>query len=106
MPRKLFLALCSVAPVSLAFTFVNPASHGGQTSFAKNIVYAEKSKVQVEWTVGDDGQDATVVLWQVDPRTSLPTDDIPETLGDLEYIAGMSISHFMSMVGSMLIENL
>ncbi|POS80913.1 hypothetical protein DHEL01_v200680 [Diaporthe helianthi] len=87
MLRKLVLALCSVSPVALAFTFVSPASHGGQTSFTKNIVYTEKSKVQIEWTVGDDGQDATVVLWQVDLRTSLATDDIPETLGDLEYIA-------------------
>lgn len=105
MLRKLFLALGSVTPVALAFVFVNPASHGGQTSFTKNIVYAEKSKVQVEWTVGDDGQDATVVLWQVDLRTSLPTDDIPETLGDLEYIAGRPIFRFASTIGSILTEN-
>lgn len=85
---KLFLALASILPATLAFTFVRPASSGGQTSFSKNVVYQENSALQVEWTVGETDQDATVAIWQVDLRTSLPTDENPETLGDMEYVAG------------------
>lgn len=88
---KLFLALSSILPATLGFTFVNPASSGGQTSFSKNLVYQENSPLRVEWTVGETDQDATVALFQIDLRTSLPTDAIPETLGDLEYVAGKAL---------------
>lgn len=88
---KLFLALSSILPATLAFTFVNPASSGGQTSFTKNLVYQENSALRVEWTIGETDQDATVALYQIDLRTSLPTDAVPETLGDMEYVAGKSL---------------
>lgn len=88
---KSSLALSSVLPATLAFTFVNPASSGGQTSFAKNLVYQENSALRVEWTIGEADQDATVALFQIDLRTSLPTDTVPETLGDLEYVAGKTL---------------
>lgn len=85
---KLFLALAYILPATLAFTFVNPASSGGQTSFTKDLVYQENTPLRVEWTVGETDQDATVALFQIDLRTSLPTDEVPETLGDMEYVAG------------------
>lgn len=88
---KLFPALSVLLPATLAFTFVNPASSGGQTSFSKNLVYQENSALRVEWTIGETDQDATVALYQIDLRTSLPTDTVPETLGDLEYVAGKSL---------------
>lgn len=94
MPRsiwKLFLGLSSILPATSAFTFVNPVSSGGQTSFSKNLVYQENTALRVEWTIGDQDQDATVALFQIDLRTSLPTDAVPETLGDLEYVAGKSL---------------
>lgn len=82
---NLLLALGAIPPAALAYTFVNPAIHGGQTSFAHNTVYEEKSVLEVQWTQGETDEDATVALWQVNQSTSLSA---PETIGDLEYIAG------------------
>ncbi|KAJ4417494.1 hypothetical protein N0V82_006158 [Gnomoniopsis sp. IMI 355080] len=83
----LLLALGSLLPPTLAFDFVNPASHGGQSSFAQNSVYAEKSILEIQWTEPETWQDATVALYQVDITKTSATDVSPSTIGDLEYIA-------------------
>lgn len=86
---NLLLALfCALPPATFAFLFVNPASHGGQTSFSQNPVYAEKSILEVQWTSAAEDQDATVALFQVDISRTRATDVSPWTIGDLEYIAG------------------
>lgn len=85
---KLFLALGAIPPAISTYTFVNPASHGGQTTFTQNAVYAEKSIVEIQWTVGATDEDATVALWQVNASSTSATSTSIVTIGDLEYIAG------------------
>lgn len=83
------MACAWIQPVTATYSFINPASHGGQTSFANNNVYAEKAILEVQWTVGATDEDATVVLWQVNTTsTTASNSDEPEFIGDLEYLAG------------------
>lgn len=92
----LILTFGSILTPTLAFNFVNPASHGGQSSFTQNSVYAEKSILEIQWTEPETWQDATVALYQVDITKTSATDVSPSTIGDLEYIAGelhLQISH-------------
>lgn len=85
---SLLSVLGTLCTIVRAYSFINPASYGGQTSFSQNAVYAEKSILQIQWTVGTTDQDATVVLFQVNTSTTLASDDSPDVIGGLEYIAG------------------
>lgn len=102
----LLLALASNLPAIVAFDFVNPASHGGQTSFAQNSVYPEKSILEIQWTEPETWEDATVALYQIDITKSSATDVSPATIGDLEYIAGESRSDLMGTSNSKYIDML
>lgn len=94
---KFFFALGTILPATLAFDFINPASHGGQTSFAQNAVYAEREILEIQWTEPETWQDATVALYQVDINKTSATDVSPTTIGELEYIAGELPSDFGDM---------
>lgn len=89
---KSLLALWAVLPAAISFEFVNPSSHGSQSSFSQGSAYAEHSVLQVRWTAPYSDQDATVALFQVNTSSTLASSKSPDTIGDLEYLAGESRS--------------
>ncbi|KAJ0115067.1 hypothetical protein J7T55_001476 [Diaporthe amygdali] len=81
------LALWAVLPATISFEFVNPASHGSQSSFSQGSVYTEHSVLQIRWTSPYSDQDATVGLFQVNTSSTLASSTSPQTIGDIEYLA-------------------
>lgn len=92
MRFKSLLALWAVLPATISFEFVNPASHGSQSSFSQDSVYTEHSVLQIRWTSPYSDQDATVGLFQVNTSSTLASSKSPQTIGDIEYLAGESRS--------------
>ncbi|KAG8156474.1 hypothetical protein KVR01_013708 [Diaporthe batatas] len=67
--RKSLVALWAVLPTAISFEFVNPSSHGSQSSFSQGSAYPEHS------------------VLQVNTSSTLASSKSPVTIGDLEYIA-------------------
>lgn len=86
--RVLVAASEAFVPVLSALSFTNPASESvGLASFSNNVIYAEKSVVTIEWTVGTEGDTSSITLWQINlTKVATGSDAVDSVMGNLEYI--------------------
>lgn len=90
MLRVFMIALVArmMVGVSGLMSFLNPPSHSNlEGDLSKAVSYKAGQVINVVWTPADQGQAASVVLWQLDNETGV-------YFGDLEYLTRELTVHY------------